>query len=112
MKRLKELREEIEKRAQEKTIEQIYKDVFNLLEATLGKKSQAAIISEFEEKLIKKGKFTQQHLRILKNIISARAEFIKGKSNPHKVDNARKEASILINDLIEYNQRCELVKKK
>lgn len=109
LKRLKELREEIEKRAQEKTIEQIYHDVFSLLESILGKQSQAAIISEFEEKFVKKGKFTQQHLRILKNILSARTEFKKGKSNPHKVDAARKEASILINDLIEYSQRCDLI---
>lgn len=109
LKRLKELREEIEKQAQEKTIEQIYHDVFSLLEAMFGKMSQAAIISEFEEKFVKKGKFTQQHLRILKNILSARTEFKKGKSNPHKVDAARKEASILINDLIEYSQRCDLI---
>lgn len=109
LKRLKELREEIEKRAQEKTIEQIYHDVFSLLEATFGKMSQSAIIAEFEDKFVKKGKFTQQHLRILKNILSARTEFKKGKSNPHKVDAARKEASILINDLIEYSQRCDLL---
>jgi len=109
LKRLKELREEIEKRAQEKTIEQIYSDVFKLLESILGKKSQQAIISEFDDKMVKKGKFTEQHLRILKNIISAKTEFKKGKLNAHKVDDARKEASILINDLIEYSQRCELL---
>ena len=108
-KRLKELREQIEKRAQEKTIEQINKDVFGLLEAILGNKAQATIISEFETKLVKTGKFTQQHLRILKNVVDARAKFKKGKSNPHKINEARKDAMILINDLIEYSQRCDLV---
>ena len=111
IKRLKELRVQIEKRAQEKTIEQIYKDVFELLKSTLGKKSQALIISEFEKEMVKKGKFTNQHLRILKDIVNARKEFKKGKLNSHKVDNARKNAMILINDLIEYNQRCELAEK-
>lgn len=108
-KRLKELREQIEKRAQEKTIEQIYKDVFGLLNAILGKKGQAVIITEFDSKLIKTGKFTQQHLRILKDVVDARAKFKRGKSNPHKVNEARKNAQILINDLIEYSQRCDLI---
>ena len=112
LKRLKELREQIEKRVQEKTIEQIYEDTFSLLKTMFGKKSQAIIISEFEKNLVKKGKFSPQHLRILKNIVGARTEFKKGKLNSHKVDEARKNASILINDLIEYNQRCDLVNNK
>ena len=111
LKRLKELREQIEKRSQEKTIEQIYKDVFTLLKAMFGNKSQDAVIEEFENELVKKAKFSPQHLRILKDIVHARAEFKKGKSNIHKVDEARKNASILINDIIEYNQRCDLVSK-
>jgi predicted nucleotidyltransferase/uncharacterized protein (UPF0332 family) len=112
IKRLKELREQIEKKSQEKTIDQIYKDVFSLLKNMFGNKSQDMLISEFEKQLVKKAKFAPQHLRILKDIVSARAEFKKGKSNSHKVDEARKNASILINDIIEYNQRCELVSKK
>ena len=58
---------------------------------------------------MKKGKFTQQHLRILKDVIKAKTEFKKGKLDAHKVDNARKNASILINDLIDYSQRSDLV---
>ena len=110
--RLKELREQIEKRSQEKTIEEIYKDVFTLLKAMLGNKSQDALIEDFENQLVKKAKFAPQHLRILKDIVHARAEFKKGKSDAHKVDQARKNASILINDIIEYNQRCDIASKK
>ena len=109
LKRLKELREQIEKRAQEKTIEQLYQDTFSLLKALIGKISQEKIIEKFEKEFIKTGKFSQQHFRILKNIVSARKEFKKGKMNSHKVDNARKDAVILINDLIEYSQRKDLV---
>jgi len=109
IKRLKELREQIEKRAQEKTIEQIHKDVFELLGTILGKKSQSVMINEFEKNLVKTGKFTQQHLRILKDIVTARAEFKKGKSTSHKIDEARKNAMILINELIEYSQRKDMV---
>lgn len=109
IKRLKELREQIEKRSQEKTIEQIYKDVFELLRQIIGKKSQALTIQEFEDKFVKNGKFSPQSLRTLNSIVKAKAEFKKGKSNTHKIDTARKNAAILINDLIEYFQRCDLV---
>ena len=109
LKRLKELREQIEKRTQEKTIEQIYNDVFDLLKTILGKKSQEKIIEDFKNKLVKTGKFPQQSLRVLENVINAKKEFKKGKSNSHKIDEARKNAMILINDLIEYSQRKDLM---
>jgi len=109
LKRLKELRIQIDKKAQENTIKKVYSDTMNLLISIFGKKSQAQLVEDFEKNLVKKGKMTQQHLRILRNIISARAEFKRGKLNAHKVDDARKEASILINDLIEFSQRCDLV---
>jgi len=112
LKRLKELREQIEKRFNEKTIEQIYSDVFELLKIMVKEKSQTKIIETFEKNFIKKGQFPPQDLRILKDIVKARAEFKKGKLDAHAVNDARKNASILINDLIEYNQRCELIEKK
>ena len=112
LKRLKELREQIEKRSGEKTIEQIYQDTFKLLKTMFGNKSQEKLIEEFETQMIKKGKLTQQSLRILKDIIVARTAFKKGKLNLHRVDEARKNATILINDLIEYNQRLDLVNNK
>ncbi|MGD9275918.1 MAG: nucleotidyltransferase domain-containing protein [Candidatus Pacearchaeota archaeon] len=112
VKRLKELREQIDKRTQEKTIEQIYKDVFELLKIIVGKKSQEKTIEEFNKNFVKNGQFAPQDLRIIKDLVSARKDFKKGKLDLHKVDNARKNASILINDLIEYNQRCELNTKK
>ncbi len=108
LKRLGELREQIEKQAQEKTIEQIYKDVFELLKSILGKKSQADLIGDFEKILVKRGKFSPNSLRTLKNVVEAKKEFKKGKLNSHKVDSARKDATMLINELIEYSQRCDL----
>lgn len=108
LKRLKKLREEIEKKFQEKTIEQVYKDLFELLKTITGKKSQEKLIEEFNKNYVKKGKFTNQHLRILKDIINARKEFKKGKSNTQKIDRARKDADILMRDLIEFSQRKDL----
>jgi len=111
LKRLKELRNQIERKNQEKTIEQIYQDVFKLLEAMVGKKSQAKTIEEFEKNYVKKGMFATSSMRILDNIIDTKAKFKKGKLDVHKMENARKNATILINDLIEYNQRCEIAEK-
>jgi predicted nucleotidyltransferase/uncharacterized protein (UPF0332 family) len=112
LKRLKELREQIEKKTQETVIEAIYKDTFTILKSMLGNKSQNDMIEEFEKELVKKGKMSPNSLRILKDIVSARTEFKKGKSTSHKVEEARKNASILMNDLIEYNQRCDINSKK
>jgi predicted nucleotidyltransferase len=109
LKRLKDLREQIEKQAQEKTVEQVYKDVFDLLKGVTGKTSQVAIVESFEKDFVKKGKFTPNHLRILKEVLEAKSESKKGKLTFHKADEARKATTILINDLIEYSQRCDLV---
>jgi len=112
LKRLRGLREQIEKREDEKTIEGIYENVFKLLEPLVGKKSQEKTIEEFEKMFVKKGLFSPLCSRILNNIVAARKEFKKGKLNSRKVDEARRDASILINEIIEYNQRCELNSKK
>src|SRR3990167_3308518 len=108
LKRLGELRKQIEKRSQEKTVEQIYHDIFNLLEAIFKKKAQSDLVTAFEN-LVKQGKFTQNHLKILNEVVSARTEFKKGKLDSRKVDDARKNAAILINELIDYSQRADLI---
>ena len=77
----------------------------------VGKKSQAKTIEEFEKNYVKKGMFATSSMRILDNIIDTKAKFKKGKLDVHKMENARKNATILINDLIEYNQRCEIAEK-
>jgi len=108
LKRLKELREQIEKRSQEKTINDIYENVFNMLKAIFGKKSEQELIKEFDNKFIKKGNLPENYLKILKDIVDSRNKFKKGKMDRNEVENARKNASLLINHLIEYNQRCDL----
>ncbi|MEK6917718.1 MAG: nucleotidyltransferase domain-containing protein [Nanoarchaeota archaeon] len=108
LKRLKELREQIEKHSQERIIDQLYKDVFDLLKIITGKTSQDAIVEEFEKSFVKKGKFNSQHLRILNEIVDVKAESKKTKLTIHKSDDARKNSSILLRDLMEYTQRIEL----
>lgn len=123
MKRLKELREQIEKRVQEKSIEQVYKDVFGMLEAMLKKKDEKEIIRTFEEQLVKSGRFPQRFVDGLKFIAKTKLEFekeekeAKAKKKKEKVtgkgtnevDEARKIATEIVNALIEYNQRCDFL---
>ena len=107
IKRLETLRKQIEKHSNEELIEQIYGDVMNLLKEISGKKAQKDLIPAFEG-FVKTGKFTPQSLRILKDIIKAKDEIKKGKLNSQKVDDVRKNASILINALTEFAQRTQL----
>jgi predicted nucleotidyltransferase/uncharacterized protein (UPF0332 family) len=105
--RMKDLRKQIEKKAQGKIIEEIYKEVSELLKAVTKKKSNAAVMEEFE-KMVKEGKFSPQSKSIIKDINTARAEFKKGKTNLHMIENVRRESALLINDLMEFSQRKDL----
>jgi predicted nucleotidyltransferase len=121
--RLKELREQIEKRIQEKSIEQIYKDTFAMVGSFLDKKSEATILKEFDNKMIKEGKFPPRFLTSLKFIAKTKREIgmrkseiktVKNKKDnltfkqSRDVDNARKLAAEITTALIEHTQRCEL----
>jgi len=108
LERLKQLRIEIEKKYQEKTIEEVFKNVVQVMKTILGNKSIEKLVAEFEKDYVKKGKFGPHHLKILNEIIATRTEFKKGKSNSQKVDRARRDASILIRDLTEYVQKKEM----
>ncbi|HRZ85269.1 MAG TPA: nucleotidyltransferase domain-containing protein [Candidatus Paceibacterota bacterium] len=109
IKRMKKLREQIEKVSQKKTIEQIEKDVFQILENLFGKKSKKELIELFNKELVKKGKMPVKMLEMLKNIEKAITEFKSGKIKKNDIENARKNATLLINQLIDYGQRCDLV---
>ena len=67
-------------------------------------------IDTFEKEYVKKRKLTKQHLRILNNIVETKKDFKKGKINNKKLDDARKDSTILISALIEYTQRCDLIR--
>ncbi len=112
MKRLKELRVQIEKRSQEKIVEDTHKEVFDLLKNIFNNKGQDALIKEFEKQLVKKGKISGKSLTILKDIVDAKKKIkTKGKSKIKKneVENIRKNGVLLINSLVEYSQRRDLM---
>jgi uncharacterized protein (UPF0332 family) len=118
MKRLKQLREQIEKRVQDKSIQQTCKDVFGMLESILGKKDEAALIKAFDDQLVKKGKMPKRFLENIKSILKTREEFKAIDKDKKKkitikevtaIENARKIAAEVTNTLIEYAQRKDFV---
>ncbi len=108
MKRMKELMKQIEAKAREKTIVQIYHDVFSLLEKIFGRESESRLASLMESELVKKGKLPERALVILKEIAKAKRDYKKHKLTKHEVEAARKDAFELMTWLIEYSQRCDI----
>ncbi len=120
--RLKELRLQIEKRNQEKGIEQIYNDLFTMLKSLLKEKEEIGTIKTFDKTLIKTGKFPKRFLDNIKYVAKIHQEFseynknVSGKIDKEKalkftkeLEKVRKLAGEVINALIEYTQRCDFL---
>jgi hypothetical protein len=121
--RLKDLRKQIEKRVEEKSISQIYEDVLGMLRPMLKKEKEADVVKEFESKMIKTGKFPRKYLENLKVLIRVKDELKSEKSEAKKekkkdlltgkeineVEKARRSGMEVINALVEYNQRCDFM---
>ncbi len=109
IKRLKDLMDQIEKKAREREILQIYETIFNLLEGIFGKAKETILMKKFEEELIKKTKLPQRSLRLLKKIVDAKKKYQKGKLSKQDLGEVRKVAHELTSQLLEYTQRRELL---
>ena len=109
LKRLKELREEIEKRMMEKNFEEIYENVFKILKNSFGSTGESSLIAEYEKEIVNKGKGNPKFLHTLKQIADVKKKF-KSKKAPSKYDfeRLRKDAVYLVQELIEYRQRKDL----
>jgi predicted nucleotidyltransferase len=122
-KRLKELRKQIEKRVEEKNIEKIYEDVFGMLKPLLKKDNESIIIKEFEEKLVKTGRFPRKFLENLRLLVKVKNELAKEEKESKKekkkdvitgremgeIERAKRAGSEIISALVEYNQRCDFL---
>jgi len=109
LKRLKELRTEIEKRIVKKTFGEIYTNVFKIMKALFGNKSESVLIKEYEKEIINKGKGNPKFLHTLNELVSVKKKY-KSKKAPSKYvfETLRKECVYLIDSLVEYGQRKEL----
>ena len=109
LKRIKQMREELEKRMTVKLFGEIYENVFEILENMFGKKAHTALAKSYEKEIIKSGKGNPKYFRALNRLISMKKEF-EGKKAPSKYDfeNLRKDSVYLIEEMTEYAQRKEL----
>lgn len=111
--RLKELRIKIEERAQNKTVEEIHSEIFSLLKNLFGKKTERELVKYFEKELVNKGRVEPNSIHILNELSDVKRK-LKNKKKPTKyeVERIRKNATQLINRIIEYGQRCDLEELK
>ena len=109
LKRLKELRDDIEKKMQKKNFEEIYENVFKMMKALFGEKEEPALIKDYEKEIINKGKGNPKFLHALNQLVNIKKDY-KSKKIPGKYEfeNLRKDSVYLIESLIEYAQRKEL----
>ena len=108
-KRMKELREKLEKRMQEHQADKINESVFVLLKNIFGEKNQEELLKNLENEMIKKGKMQDRMLDIAKDITKIKQKVRSKKLTSMEMQKFVRDASELINGLMEYSQRKELV---
>ncbi len=106
---LKKLRDKIEKRMHEKTVKEVYNDVFKTLKIIFGNKSENELAREFESKLVRKGKVEQRFSKVMEEIAGLKKKLASGKLDLKQTDNLKKDAVELIRSLVEYAQRADLI---
>jgi len=111
-KMLKELRKKIEKKMQEKSIDELYEQVFSLLKTFFGNKSEKVLVKVFEEQMIRKGKVQSRFRKSLNELIKSKDKIKSGKLDYKESDSIKKDAIELIDSLVEYGQRADLVTSK
>ena len=109
LKRLKELREDIEKRMMQKTFGEIYEDVFKIMKNLFGDKIESGLIGDYEREIVNKAKGNPKYVHTLKELVDMKKKY-KNKKAPSTYDfeRLRKDSVYLIQELIEYAQRKEL----
>ena len=108
-KKMKELREKLELKLREYDSEKIHTEVFKLLKNLFGNKGQDELIKDFETDLIKKGKIEPRMLTILKQVADIKKKAKNKKTSQSEIHNINRSATDLIESLIDYAQRKELV---
>src|SRR3989344_5599523 len=109
VKRMKEMRASLEKRMQEHQAESLNKEVFDLMKKIFGNKGQEALISDFEDNMVKKGRVPERMLNVAKEISKLKLK-VKGKGVPQsEMQRYARDSSDLVNVLTEYSQRKDLV---
>ncbi len=105
---LKALRKKLEGRLIEQTAQHVYDGLFGLLQNILGNHAPNKLIELFQKELIKHGKIPERYLPVLKEVAKIK-ERLK-KITQGELDMVRRDAEDLMNKLVEYTQRKDMVK--
>lgn len=108
-KKMKSVREKLEIRMQEHMVEKLHGEMNKLLKHLFGDKGQNALIAELNEKLVNKGKLKPRALEIAKEILRIKQKAKSKKLTQTELHRISRDAEELINSLLEYAQRKELV---
>ncbi len=107
--KLKEIRKKLEDRLIIYDAERSYSEVFGLLEKIFGKKSAEQLVKDAEHELIANGKLQPRFAKSLKSIINMKSKVKGGKVTQLEMNALRRDATELINELLNYAQRADLV---
>ncbi len=107
-KKLKVLRQKLESRVAQHSADAMYEEMFSILKNILGNHPQDALMKLFEKKLVKEGKISPRYSPILKSVSEIRKKARSKKFTQNDLDEVRRNASDLMNVLIEYSQRKEI----
>ena len=109
LKRLKELRNDLEKEMQKKTFKDLYKNIFDIMKSLFGDKSDNNLIREFEKEVINKGESNPKYLHTLKELVQVKKN-MGGKKEVKKdeFEILRKDSVYLMDALVEFGQRRDL----
>ena len=108
-KNIKGMREKLEMRMQEYLVENLHSEMEKILKNIFGNKSQDALIKDFENVLIKKGKMKPRMLDVVRNVLKIKQKVKNKKLTQTEMQRFSGDANDLISSLVEYGQRKELV---
>ena len=109
LKKLKELRTEIEKRMTRKNFDEIYSNVFKIMKSLFGNKTEPGLINDYEKEIVNKGKGNPKFIHTLHELVDIKKKYVKKKApGILEFESLRKDSVYLIESLIEYAQRKEL----
>ncbi len=109
-KRMKELRDKLERKMQEHQAEKIQREVFALMKHLFGDKGQESLIKDLETKMVKEGKIPDRMLSIARDVSKIKQKVGDKKLTQGEVQRFTRDAADLMSALTEYAQRKELVR--
>lgn len=109
-KTLKSIRTTLEKKMNEKSAIDLHTEVIKLLKTFFGNQPESKLIKAAETSLIKKGKLQSRFSIVLREMSTFERKVKSGKVNSQQYDSLKKDMIELINGLVEYGQRADIIK--